>query len=83
MVEDIFKRDPFLKNHTFLVFDYDKQDYIRWVSDKSLFFAGSKEDALIGIEQYPCEAVEVIKCPDSIQKEYEQLIKTLIKNDGL
>jgi hypothetical protein len=48
-----------------------------------LFFAGSKEDALIGIEQYPCEAVEVIKCPENIQKEYEQLIKTLIKNDGL
>ena len=83
MVEDIFKRDPFLKNHTFLVFDYEYQDYLRWASDNTLFFAGSKEDALLDLEQYPFEAVEVIKCPENIQKEYEQLIKTLIKNDGL
>ena len=83
MVEDIFKRDPFLKNHTFLVFDYEYKDYLRWASDNSLYFAGSKEDALLDLEQYPFEAVEVIKCPENIQKEYEQLIKTLIKNDGL
>ena len=83
MVEDILKRDPYLKNNTFLLFDLDTQEFIRWSCDKSLFFAGSKEDAMFGNEYPSLQAIEVIKCPEPIQKEYETLINKMIKNGGL
>lgn len=83
MVEDILKRDPFLKNNTYLLFDLSSQEFIRWNCDKTLFFAGSKEDAMFGNDYPNLQAIEVIKCPEPIQKEYELTINKLIKNGGL
>jgi hypothetical protein len=62
------------KEGTYLVREKNTNEFVRWQGDNKIFFAGSKEDALIGLSEDEFEALRVCDCPDDIQEEYEKRI---------
>ena len=72
--------DKYKKENTYLVLETATNAFLRWNNDKSLFFAGSAEDALIDLESDFFYAIPVSECSELIQKEYEQKIDNCIKN---
>jgi hypothetical protein len=75
--------ERYRKENTYLVIDKKTNQYIRLQGDNKLFFAGSKEDALIGLPNDDVEAIRVCDCPIDVQKEYEQRIDECIENGEL
>jgi len=71
------------KEGTYLVREKKTNTFVRWQSDNKIFFAGSKEDALIGLTEDEFEALRVCDCPDDIQKEYEERIIECIHSGEL
>lgn len=67
------------KNGTYLVKDKKTNEFIRWQGDNTLFFAGSIDDALIGLDD-TFEAILVKDCPQDIQTEYEKRIDDCIES---
>jgi hypothetical protein len=72
--------NKYKKEHTYLVLDCSTNDFIRWNGDNTLFFAGSKEDALIDLDENLFKAIPVSECLEDIQKEYEKRIDECIIN---
>ena len=72
--------DIYKKQHTYLVIENKTNEYVRWTSDKAIFFAGSVEDALVGLPKDEFRAIAVCDAPMDIQKEYEEAIQKAIKN---
>lgn len=68
------------KQHTYLVIENKTNEYVRWTNDKTIFFAGSVDDALIGLSKDEYRAIAVCDAPMDIQKEYEEAIQKAIKN---
>lgn len=66
------------KLHTYLVREIETNEFVRWQGDNTIFFAGSVEDALIGLPENLFEAVRVCDAPEDIQKEYEKRIDECI-----
>jgi hypothetical protein len=74
--------DIYKKEHTYLLKNDD--EYVRWRDSEDLFFAGSAEDALVGVDGHKYFSAErVCDAPAEIQKEYEETIDRLIKSGGL
>jgi hypothetical protein len=61
------------KEGTYLVREKKTNTFVRW-TDGKIFFAGSKEDALLGLTEDEFEALRVCDCPKDIQEEYEKRI---------
>jgi len=66
------------KLHTYLVREVETNEFVRWQGDNAIFFAGSVEDALIGLPKDLFEAVRVCDAPEDIQREYEKRIDECI-----
>jgi hypothetical protein len=66
------------KLHTYLVREVETNEFVRWQGDNTIFFAGSVEDALIGLPKDLFEAVRVCDAPEDIQREYEKRIDECI-----
>jgi len=72
--------NKYRKNETYMVVCNETNEFIRWNGDNTLFFAGSEEDALIGLPDDKFNAVLVVDCPEDIQIEYERQIDECILN---
>jgi hypothetical protein len=70
------------KEGTYLVREKKTNTFVRW-TDGKIFFAGSKEDALLGLNEDEFEALRVCDCPYNIQKEYEERIIECIHSGEL
>lgn len=67
------------KQHTYLVIENETNEYVRWSNEpKDIFYAGSVEDALIGLPKDEFRAIAVCDAPIHIQKEYEEAIDKAI-----
>ena len=75
---DIYKME-----NTYLVYQKSSHEYVRWNFDNSLFFAGSKEDAILGLQKDKFEVERVCDAPAHAKKEYMKLIDEKIKNGEL
>ena len=71
--------NKYRKDFTYLVKDKKTNEFIRWNGENTIFFAGSIEDALIGLDN-TFEAIAVKDCPKDIQDEYEKRIDDCILN---
>ena len=70
------------KEGTYLVREKKTNTFVRW-TDGKIFFAGSKEDALLELNEDEFEALRVCDCPYNIQKEYEERIIECIHSGEL
>jgi len=73
-------KEKYRKEHTYLVWNCSTNNFVRWNGDNTLFFAGSKEDALIDLDDNLFKAIPVSECSNHIQKEYEKRIDECIIN---
>jgi hypothetical protein len=71
--------DKYKKSSTYLVINMATKTFSRWHGDGNLFFAGSIDDALIGLDD-TYQAIPVKDCPKDIQDEYEKRIDECILN---
>lgn len=72
------------KQHTYLVIENETNEYVRWSNEtKDIFYAGSVEDALIGLPEDEFRAIAVCDAPIHIQKEYEEAIDKAIMGGSL
>jgi hypothetical protein len=71
--------DKYKKSSTYLVINMATKTFSRWQGDGNLFFAGSIDDALIGLDDN-YQAIPVKDCPKDIQNEYEKRIDECILN---
>ena len=71
--------DKYKKDFTYLVIHKATNTFVRWYWNEDLFFAGSIDDALIGLDD-TFEAISVKDCPKDIQDEYEKRIDECILN---
>ena len=70
----------FLKNTTYIAFEKCNNEPMRWNSDNTLFFAGSKEDAMLNLPEEEFYAIPVKECSPEIQAEYEKRILECIES---
>jgi hypothetical protein len=75
----VTEHDKYKKSSTYLVINMATKTFSRWQSDGNLFFAGSIDDALIGLDD-TYQAIPVKDCPKDIQDEYEKRIDECILN---
>jgi hypothetical protein len=69
--------DKYQKDCTYLVFERVTKEFLRWSSDKTLFFASNVNDALVGLPKNEYVAIEVASCSEEIQREYEAKINSM------
>lgn len=61
--------------NTWLVFSFQDNEPLRWQGDNTLFFAGSKSDAMLNLSTELFYAHTVLACMnEKVVKEYEQRI---------
>ena len=72
------------KQHTYLVIENETGEYVRWATpNKEIFYAGSVEDALVGLPKDEFRAIAVCDAPPHRQLEYEQAIDKAIMDGTL
>ena len=72
------------KQHTYLVIENETGEYVRWETpNKEIFYAGSVEDALVGLPKDLFRAIAVCDAPPHRQLEYEQAIDKAIMDGTL